>query len=131
MDPREIQEKVEGFTHKLLAEAHGDPVRALGLLVLVLEGWDTQESEQITQILGAVRHILFPDSVVRYRGKGIQHIAGPQSWEGFRHCVRCGVVLAKGKIDALDGLSSSHVYQVGNTYQVDPPEEFDSCQSSS
>ena len=36
MDPQEIQEKVEGFAQKLLAEAHGDPVRALGLLVLVL-----------------------------------------------------------------------------------------------
>ena len=131
MDPQEIQEKVEGFAQKLLAEAHGDPVRALGLLVLVLDGWEEQDSEQVTQILAKIRTILFPDSVLRYRGKGIQHIAGPQSWEGYQHCLRCGVVLAKGHIDVLEGLFSGHVYQVGDQYQVDPPEEFDSCQPSS
>ena len=80
-----------------------------------------------------VSFFLFPCAycVLGYRDKGIQHIAGPQSWEGYQHCLRCGAVLAKGHNDALEGLSSGHVYQVGDQYQVDPPEEFDSCQPSS
>ena len=127
MDPQEIQSKVECFAQKLLDEAQGDPVRALGLLVLVLEGWEGRDGEQYSKLLRRIRKILIPEADEPTSVPSIQHIAGEMSWEGYQHCVRCGKVLKKRKESADPGFPSGHVYQVGDIIALEAPGEFDSC----
>ena len=127
MDPQEIQSKVECFAHKLLEEAQGDPVRALGLLVLVLEGWEGRDGEQYSKLLKRIRKILIPEADEPTCVHSIQHIAGEMSWEGYQHCVRCGKVLKKRKESTDQGFPSGHVYQMGDTIALEANGDFDSC----
>ncbi len=127
MDPQEIQLKVESFAQKLLEEAHGDPVRALGLLVLVLEGWEGRDGEQYPKLLKRIRKILIPEADEPTCVYSIQHIAGEMSWEGYQHCVRCGKVLKKRKESSDQGFPTGHVYQMGDTIELEADGEFDSC----
>ncbi len=127
MDPQDIQARVEGFAQKLLEEAHGDPVRALGLLVLVLEGSETPGSEQHLELLNKIRKILLPESDRPTVIRAVQHLAGDMSWEGYQHCVRCGLVLARGKEPDRHGFPSGYVYQVGSKFELDIPGDFGSC----
>ena len=127
MDPQEIQARVAGFAQRLLDEAHGDPVRALGLLVLVLDGVEVQDPEQYAQLLSEVRRALFPDAESPQRARPLQHLAGDMSWEGYQHCLRCGVVLVNGKDSASSGFPSGFVYQIEGHFQVGCPDEFEPC----
>lgn len=127
MDPQEIQAKVAGFAHRLLEEAQGDPLRALGLLVLVLEGLQERDTEQYAHLLTEVRRILLPDSDVVEPGSATQHLAGERSWEGYQHCLRCGVALIKNPGAATRGFPTGYVYQVGGRFVVEPPADYAPC----
>src|SRR3954470_19053031 len=95
MDPQHLQGKVEAFAHRLLDEANGDPVRALGLLVLVLDGTELASSAHAQRLLPEVRKVLVPEGSEVRASQPIQHLAGEVSWEGVQHCLRCGKVLGK------------------------------------
>jgi hypothetical protein len=127
VDPQEIQARVAGFAQKLLGEAHGDPVRALGLLVLVLDGVEVQDPEQYAQLLSEVRRALFPETEFPEPVRPLQHLAGEVSWEGYQHCLRCGMVLVKGQDPALTGFPSGFVYQIEGQFQLGCPDEFEPC----
>ncbi len=129
MDPLEIQAKVVSFAQRLLEEAHGDPVRALGLLVLVLEGLEAQDPEQYAQLVSEIRRVLFPETDDAPRPRAVQHLAGEMSWEGYQHCVRCGVVLVRGGNTEAAALPSGYVYQAGGRLDVRSPEDFDPCRN--
>ena len=86
MDPKGIQDKVQAFTQRLLDEANGDPVRALGLLVIVLDGADPESADHIWQLVTEIRKVLLPGNVGEI-GKPVQHFAGDVSWEGIQHCL--------------------------------------------
>ena len=63
MDPRNIQSKVTVFAQQLLHEANGDSVRALGLLVLALDGGEILSPEHAWRLIVDVRRVLMPDSI--------------------------------------------------------------------
>jgi hypothetical protein len=132
MDQQDIQTKVQAFAQRLLAEAHGDPIRALGLLVLVLDGIETQDVNLVKRLISEVRRILMPSStpiVVQpcEDELPIQHLAGDLSWEGIQHCIRCGKVLVRDGQNKAGGLPTGYVYQVGTRYRVEDFAEFRSC----
>ncbi len=127
MEPHEIQAKVVDFANKLLEEAHGDPLRALGLLVLVLDGLEEYDPEQYAQLVSEIRRVLMPDSESPSRARAIQHLAGEISWEGYQHCVRCGMALAKGKNVNRPGFPSGYVYQVGSRLCLGSPVDYEPC----
>jgi hypothetical protein len=133
MDQQDIQTKVQAFAQRLLTEAKGDPIRALGLLVLVLEGIETQDVNLVKRLISEVRRILMPSSspptLIQPCDDDlpIQHLAGDLSWEGIQHCIRCGKVLVREGQSKAGGLPAGYVYQVGTHYRVDDFEEFRSC----
>ena len=127
MDPQEIQAKVVGFAHRLLEEAQGDPLRALGLLVLVLEGLQEQDSEQYAHLVSEVRRVLLPESEDAEPERAVQHLAGEMSFEGYQHCIRCGLVLVKKATGNSAGFPSGYVYQVGGRFRLNAPDEHDPC----
>ena len=127
VDPREIEAKLFGFANKLLEEAQGDPVRALGLLVLVLEGLEHEEVGPYGQLLSEVRRVLIPQPELPAGTRAVQHLAGEMSWEGYQHCMRCGAVLVKSKDVHTDGFPSGYVYEIGGRLYVGSPEDYDAC----
>lgn len=121
MDPQDIQAKVVGFAHRLLEEAQGDPLRALGLLVLVLEGLQGQDSQQYAQLVTEVRRVLLPESQEAEPEQAVQHLAGEMSWEGDQHCLRCGLVIVKQTSTGKRGFPVGYVYQVGGRFRLESP----------
>ena len=127
MDSQRLQTKVQAFAHRLLEEANGDPVRALGLLVLVLEDSELESADHAHRLVAEVRKVLLPQSFSE-AGQPVQHLAGDPSWEGVQHCLRCGKVLSKTSQE--DGLShlSGYVYEVGSRVTADDCDDFTLCQ---
>jgi hypothetical protein len=126
MDSPELQHRVEAFAQKLLNEAQGDPVRALGLLIVVLDGSAVSDPEQVTRLLWEVRNVLLPkkeeESVPI-----VQHLAGEVSWEGIQHCLRCGKVLRRSADRGAAGFPSGYVYQVNDVFTLDQYEIYEAC----
>lgn len=142
MDKQDIQTRVQAFAQRLLSEAKGDPIRALGLLVLVLEGVKSEDIALVRKLMLEVRRILVPtpapfvvesDFDLASDVTPVQHLAGELSWEGVQHCIRCGKVLARageGARGETGAFPSGYVYQVDAKFFVGDPEEFDSCRGS-
>jgi len=125
MDPRQLQGKVQAFAQRLLDEANGDPVRALGLLVLVLDGSDLASGDHAQRLVLEVRKVLMPDQA--HEGRPIQHLAGDVSWEGVQHCLRCAKVLARQGHERGTALMVGYVYEIGTRMTSEDCEDFDSC----
>ena len=126
MDPQDIQEKVDTFAQGLLSEAHGDPLKALGLLVIVLDSAEFESVDHMKRLIAEVRHALMSE------GRGplampIQHLAGEASWEGLQHCLRCGKVLAKHRGDQAEAIRPGYVYEQGTRFTSDEQDEFRLC----
>ncbi|MFO0775389.1 MAG: hypothetical protein U0172_12065 [Nitrospiraceae bacterium] len=147
MDRQDIQTRVHAFANRLLTEAKGDPIRALGLLVLVLEGVKNEDIALVRKLMTEVRRILVPTpapfSIDPEFGAPaeptaeqepeptpIQHLAGEMSFEGVQHCIRCGKVLARAGTEPRpdsDGFASGYVYQVGSKFLTGEYEDFEHC----
>ncbi len=126
MDPRIIQEKVETFAQRLLVEAHGDPVRALGLLVLVLDAAEFQSVDHMKRLMAEVRYVLMPEGREPW-AKPIQHLAGEISWEGIQHCLRCGKVLVRDGQNQAGSLQPGYVFDMGTRLTSDDQVDFSPC----
>lgn len=126
MDPELIQSKVQAFAQRLLDEADGDPVRALGLLVLVLDGAELESADHARRLVAEVRKVLMPGSIAETETP-IQHLAGPLSWEGLQHCLRCGKVLARHGPESSSTPMTGYVYEVGSSFILEPGDDFTSC----
>jgi hypothetical protein len=127
MDPEALQDKVQAFAQRLLQEAHGDPVRALGLLVLVLDGADIETAEHAQRLMAEVRRVLMPESSVEIE-RPVQHLAGDVSWEGVQHCLRCATVLARNCQEQGPSFAAGYVYEVGPRFTSEEEfDEFDIC----
>ncbi len=122
MNPERLQGKVEDFAQRLLQEANGDPIRALGLLVLILDEPDFTCGDQGPRLIAAVRKVLMPDEGL-WTGKPVQHLAGAVSWEGVQHCLRCAKVLGRDREKALTG----YVYEIGPRFTSRSSEDFEAC----
>ncbi|MDH5639766.1 MAG: hypothetical protein OEY28_00620 [Nitrospira sp.] len=127
MDPKLVQGKVQAFAQRLLQEADGDPLRALGLLVVALDGAEVESAEDARRLMAEVRHVLMPDSADDVR-RPIQHLAGEASWEGIQHCLRCAKVLARNCHDRRGAFVPGYVYEVGPRFTSKEVEDFDLCQ---
>ena len=57
----------------------------------------------------------------------VQHLAGEMSFEGYQHCIRCGLVLVKKAGSCVQGFPSGYVYQVGGRFRLHAPDEHDPC----
>lgn len=126
MDPKLLQGKVQAFAQRLLEEANGDPVRALGLLVLVLDGADLESADHAQRLVVEVRKVLMPETVAEIR-KPIQHLAGEVSWEGVQHCLRCAKVLARNCHERGTALATGYIYEIGPRFTSEDCDDFDSC----
>lgn len=126
MDPKLLHGKVQAFAKRLLDEANGDPVRALGLLVLVLDGADLESEGHAQRLVGEVRKVLMPGSTAEI-GKAVQHLAGDVSWEGVQHCLRCAKVLARNCHVRGTSLASGYVYEIGPRFTSEECDDFDIC----
>ena len=126
MDPQQLQGKVQAFAQRLLDEANGDPVRALGLLVLVLDGSDLASADHAQRLVLEVRKVLMPEQALEI-GTPIQHLAGDVSWEGVQHCLRCAKVLARDCHGRGTALTTGYVYEIGPRITSDDCEDFDPC----
>lgn len=129
MDSQRLQTKVQAFAHRLLEEANGDPVRALGLLVLVLEDSELESADHAHRLVAEVRKVLLPQDFADV-GQPVQHLAGDPSWEGVQHCLRCGKVLCKSATDQEGGTTypSGYVYEVGPRFTTEDCDDFEVCQ---
>jgi hypothetical protein len=121
-----LQDKVQAFAKRLLQEAQGDPVRALGLLVLVLDGADIESAEHVQRLVAEVRHVLIPSDPVDME-RPVQHLAGEVSWEGVQHCLRCAMVLARNDHGQEASFEAGHVYKIGLRFTSEKFDEFDVC----
>jgi hypothetical protein len=126
MDPRPLQGKIHAFAQRLLQEADGDPVRALGLLVLALEGVEIQSPEDAQRLLGEVRNVLMPEDRLDAR-RPLQHLAGEVSWEGVQHCLRCAKILFRTCDERKASFSPGYVYEVGSCLTIEDIDDFDLC----
>lgn len=126
MDPNLLQGKVQAFAQRLLYEANGDPVRALGLLVLVLDGADFESADHVQRLVAEIRRVLMPESVEDVV-RPLQHLAGNVSWEGVQHCLRCAKVLARNCHERGTALPTGYVYEVGLRFTSDPCDDFEVC----
>jgi hypothetical protein len=126
MDPKVVQGKVHAFAQRLLQEADGDPVRALGLLVLVLDGAEAQSAEDAQRLVAEVRQVLLPERIEDV-GRPIQHLAGEVSWEGIQHCLRCAKVLARNCHDRGTPFVAGYVYEIGPRLISEECDDFESC----
>lgn len=128
MDSQRLHTKVQAFANRLLEEANGDPVRALGLLVLVLEDSELESTDHVHRLVAEVRKVLLPQNFSE-AGRPVQHLAGHPSWEGVQHCLRCGKVLSK-KAQQEDGAAfeSGYVYEIGSRFTDDDCDDFEACQ---
>lgn len=127
MDSQRLQTKVQAFANRLLEEANGDPVRALGLLVLVLEDSELESEDHAYRLVAEVRKVLLPQNFTE-SGQPIQHLAGHPSWEGVQHCLRCGKVLSKKAQEDGVAFESGYVYEVSSRFTVEDCDDFESCQ---
>ncbi len=129
MDSQRLQTKVQAFAHRLLEEANGDPVRALGLLVLVLEDSELESADHAHRLVAEVRKVLLPQDFAEV-GQPVQHLAGQPSWEGVQHCLRCGKVLSTSTAGHEDGTTypSGYVYEVGPRFTTEDCDDFEPCQ---
>lgn len=126
MDPKLVQDKVHAFAQRLLQEADGDPLRALGLLVLVLDGAEVQSAGDAQRLVAEVRQVLMPERVEDV-GKPVQHLVGEVSWEGVQHCLRCAKVLARNCHDRGTSFVAGYVYEVGPRLLSDGCDDFERC----
>lgn len=126
MDPKLLQGKVQAFAQRLLEEANGDPVRALGLLVLVLDGADLESEAHAQRLVAEVRKALLPASVADIP-KPIQHLAGDVSWEGVQHCLRCAKVLVRNCHETGTAFMRGYVYEIGPRLTSEDCDDFDPC----
>lgn len=129
MDSQRLHTKVQAFAHRLLEEANGDPVRALGLLVLVLEDSALESADHAHRLVSEVRKVLLPQDFSEV-GQPVQHLAGHPSWEGVQHCLRCGKVLSKTTAGQEDGETypSGYVYESGSRFTTENCDDFEPCQ---
>ena len=127
MDSQRLQTKVQAFANRLLEEANGDPVRALGLLVLVLEDSELESADHAHRLVAEVRKALLPQNFSE-AGQPIQHLAGHPSWEGVQHCLRCGKVLNKKAQDDGAEFESGYVYELGSRFTGEDCDDFEACQ---
>jgi hypothetical protein len=129
MDSQRLQTKVQAFASRLLEEANGDPVRALGLLVLVLEDSELESADHAHRLVAEVRKVLLPQNFAE-ASQPIQHLAANPSWEGVQHCLRCGKVLSKRTAGHEDGTTyqSGYVYEVGPRFTTEDRDDFEPCQ---
>jgi len=126
MDPKLLQGKVQAFAQRLLDEANGDPVRALGLLVLVLDGADLESADHAQRLVVEVRRVLMPEPVAE-TGRPVQHLVGNVSWEGIQHCLRCAKILARNCHVRGTGLAAGYVYEIGPRFTSEECDDFDVC----
>lgn len=126
MDPRLLQGKVQAFAQRLLQEADGDPLRALGLLVVALDGADVESAEDARKLMAEVRHVLIPEMDTDL-GYPIQHLAGEVSWEGVQHCLRCAKILARNCYERGTSFLPGYVYEVGPRFTAQEFDNFDLC----
>ncbi|MEC4890478.1 MAG: hypothetical protein RI101_10500 [Nitrospira sp.] len=127
MNSQPLHDKVQAFAQRLLDEAQGDPVRALGLLVLVLDDAELESGDHVHRLVAQVRKVLVPEHAIE-SGQPIQHLAGEASWEGVQHCLRCGKVLTKQGRDVEHAILSGYVYEVGSRVTADACDDFEPCQ---
>ena len=127
MDPKLLQGRVQAFAQRLLQEADGDPVRALGLLVLALDEADVEWAQHARRLITEVRHVLMPDND-HDRGRPVQHLAGEVSWEGMQHCLRCAKVLSRNCPERGPSFAPGYVYEVGPRLTSEEYNDFDVCQ---
>ena len=102
-------------------------MRALGLLVLVLEDSELESADHAHRLVAEVRKALLPQNFSE-AGQPIQHLAGHPSWEGVQHCLRCGKVLGKKAHEDGPAFESGYVYEVGSRFTVEEYDDFDACQ---
>lgn len=126
MDPNIIHSKVELFAQQLLSEAQGDPIRALGLLALVLDGPEIESPVHAWRLLVKVRNILMPDSVEK-SPMPIRHLVGTASWEGIQHCLRCGKVLRRDCQEPEGPLPQGYAFEIGARLTVGPCDDYRVC----
>ena len=126
MDAKRIQDKVQAFAQRLLDEANGDPVRALGLLVIVLDGADLESADHAQRLVAEVCRVLMPENVEEI-GKPVQHLVGDVSWEGVQHCLRCGQVLARNCHEGGTTLATGYAYEIGPRLTSDECDDFNTC----
>jgi hypothetical protein len=126
MDPKLLQNKVQAFAQRLLTEANGDPVRALGLLVLVLDGADLETANHAQRLVVEVRKVLIPESPATI-GKPVQHLVGDVSWEGVQHCLRCAKVLTRNCHQGGIPLATGYAYEIGARFVSEDCDDFDPC----
>jgi hypothetical protein len=127
MDSQQLQTKVQAFANRLLEEANGDPVRALGLLVLVLEDSELESADHAHRLVAEVRKVLLPQNFAD-TSQPVQHLAGHPSWEGVQHCLRCGKVLNKKAQDDGAEFESGYVYELGSRFTGEDCDDFEACQ---
>lgn len=130
MDSGSLDEKLRGFARHLLKEAQGDAVRALGLLVLVLqEDKLVPEPREAQQLLREVCKLIVPDlHGSLWSIRPMRHLAGMPTWEGAQHCILCGELLfQKGQLDG-GPLPSGYVFQVGRVFTDHVCVQFTACQ---
>lgn len=126
MDPDIIHTKVELFAQQLLREAEGDPIRALGLLALVLDGPEIESPVHAWRLLVEVRKMLMPDSIEESLTP-IQHLVGAASWEGMQHCLRCGKVLRRECHGPGDSLPLGYAFEMGSRLTAEPCDDYRTC----
>lgn len=126
MDRQQLQEKVQAFAQRLLHEAQGDPVRALGLLVLALDGADVASADHAQRLVGEVRRVLLPDEPFN-QGTAVQHLVGDLSWEGVQQCLRCGKVLVRNGRERGPAVAPGYVYELNLQLSADPPRTYEAC----
>jgi len=126
VDPELLQGKVQAFAQRLLHEANGDPVRALGLLVLVLDGTDLESTDQAQRLVAEIRKVLMPETLDEV-GRPVQHLAGAVSWEGVQHCIRCAKILARHCHERGTAFAMGYVYEIGPRLTSEECEDFGTC----
>lgn len=126
MDPNTIHDKVGVFAQQLLIEAKGDPLRALGLLVLVLDGPELLSLDHSWRLVTEVRRLLMPEPA----GESplpIRHLVGAPSWEGEQHCLRCGKVLIRPSQGPAESPLQGYVFEIGPRVTSEPPPNYRLC----
>ena len=128
MDAGNLHNKVTALAQQLLHEAKGDPVRAMGLLVLALDGEEVQPPDHAWPLIIEVRRVLMPDNFEEFP-KPIQHLVAEASWEGVQHCLRCGKALTVTRNDhepEETGLSG-YVFEIGSRLTSGPYDDYQVC----
>lgn len=124
MDRKLLQGKVQAFAQRLLQEADGDPLRALGLLVVALDGAEVQSAEDARRLMAEVRQVLIPETDEEI-GRPIQHLVGDVSWEGVQHCLRCAKIVARNCQERGPSFVPGYVYEIGPRFISEECDDFD------